>query len=64
MLNKECCQKCWNSTYFSWTEFDEIRWKERMVYCPPKYRDKRKSVYGNITDRPPIKCPFILEHIL
>jgi len=74
MLNKECCKKCWDiyaepfdteykRNALKWKRYDEKYWKEGMIDCPEKYIDFGKP-FRSITDNPPSKCPYFLEHIL
>jgi len=66
MIKKELCKKCWiEKSESGWIEADEERWNERgEVLCPLKYIEKGKSAFTKRTKKPPIKCPFFLEHIL
>jgi len=70
MLKKKICKKCWNKGYIAngekliWAGFDDENWKLGMIYCPKEYREKGKKPERKITEPPPIKCPFLLEHIL
>jgi len=75
MLNKELCKKCWKKreeqlqlekSLSGWSSFNEKCWEiEGTVRCPPfsciKNGENRTRY---ITDNPPSKCPFLLEHIL
>jgi len=62
MLKKEICKKCWNKKG-EWIDFDELRWKEGYVWCPDDYVDRGKYI-RYITDKPPSKCPYLLEYAL
>jgi len=67
MLKKECCEKCWNETKEDngWNKLDKLRWKLGYIYCPFRYiKEKGEYVNRNITDEPPIKCPYYLENII
>jgi len=65
MLKKEICQKCCNNSFlFGWTEFDESWWKEGKVYCPDDWVEGGEKTLRKITDKPPNKCPYLLEQIL
>jgi len=79
MLNKKYCQKCWtivadsynaNMKFYNdemvigWSENDEKDWEKGIVYCPVDYRNEGEKPYTKIIEKPPDKCPFILENIL
>jgi len=64
MLKKEYCKKCWENED-GWTEHDEKEWNNGVVWCPfqhkKKYYDWEKI---KITEEPPNRCPFLLEHVI
>jgi len=64
-LSKKLCQKCVNKTEdIGWKKkYDEERWDVGEVLCPLIYIGKERRTI-KIKDKPPPKCPFILEHIL
>jgi len=62
MLNKKLCIKCMNKIY-GWNDVDE-NWKKGYVCCPHKYIGKGEKLYRKIINKPPNKCPFILEHTI
>jgi len=68
MLKKKLCKKCWiNITHgelMIWDEGDDKEWKKGIAECPEEYIEEREEQYRKTTDKPPGKCPFILEHIL
>jgi len=56
MLNKKLCMKCWDN-YNIWNA--NIDWETHgEVLCLSDYRTRK------ITEPPPIKCPYLIEHIL
>jgi len=72
MLNKKLCKKCWKKTgkemygweeESAWTGCDEFDWKEGWIECPNYYIEKEESL-RKITEQPPIKCPYYLEHVI
>jgi len=63
MLKKELCIKCWKNTCF-WNNEDEWIWKEGWINCPLRYTRIGETTNRKIINKPPTKCPFILEHIL
>jgi len=65
-LIKKLCKKCISNVYGKWVKGDELWWKEdRKVICPDEYTEEDgENNYRNITDGPPNKCPFLIEHIL
>jgi len=75
MLIKKLCIKCWTNygdsreteigrETWRWTKEDEKEWKKGGIYCPPEYRESVGKPSRSIKNKPPAKCPFILEHIL
>jgi len=66
MLKKELCKKCKNSTDFGWVVMNDGSWWEREgeMWCPYKYIEKGESNPRKITDKPPSRCPFYLEHVI
>jgi len=70
MLKKELCIKCWNKKHrvhgyiYGWTVNDERHWKEGWLICPREYIKKGESSQRKTTDKPPIKCPYLLEYLL
>jgi len=64
MLTKKYCQKCWDNTG-CWGWINEKQWEEKgVVCCPMKYLTKGENTRKLITEQPPSKCPFFLEHII
>jgi len=63
-LKKECCRKCLSKVNRKWIEYEYIQWRQGYIYCPIQYVEPGETTYRNIKDEPPIKCPFMLEHIL
>jgi len=65
MLNKKICKRCWNKiAEEGWDEFDERFWKRGYVFCPLDYVEKGETLETKITEQPPSRCPFFLEHII
>jgi len=66
MLRKELCIKCHQNIFTSgWHKSDEKYWKEiGHVFCPSIYLGREEFNIRKITDKPPSKCPFFLEHII
>jgi len=65
MLNKECCKKCHQNEYLGgWMKFDEQRWEIEGEVCCPLECPKKGESNIRITDKPPNKCPFYLEHVI
>jgi len=70
MLNKELCQKCWDSTYPPYIGYhglnkEDVTWKfEETIYCPDEYLGAEEKWFRHITHNPPTNCPFMLEYIL
>jgi len=73
MLKKELCKKCQNALADSfddkvtrenlrWNWIDEKIWRKGDVLCPIEYEGE--SRYRDITDGPPIKCPYLLEYLI
>jgi len=63
MLKKKLCIKCRNK-WIGWHKDDEQYWEEkRLIFCPPDYKEG-ESRMREIKDKPPEKCPFILEHTI
>ena len=68
MLNKETCEQCRSQFSYnghgkavSWEMdvlSDEKRWESGEVYCPWDFNIGIQS----ITQSPPKKCPYKLEH--
>jgi len=71
-LNKKICERCWNKAgkeiyrwkVGGWQEYDEDQWKDGYIECPSEYVELGNYNTRKITDEPPSKCPFILEHII
>jgi len=68
MLKKKLCQKCWEKVIrdrgMKWT-YSEEWWKEKVIMlCPLQYREKGETGWRSMTEQPPTKCPFLIEHIL
>jgi len=65
-LNKKCCIKCWENNENVWSEGDEKEWKYGRVWCPFKHTRKYGIIWEkiNITEEPPINCPYLLEYVL
>jgi len=68
MLKKELCIRCWKDYYESYIHQCGLYgkdWKERTyIHCPIIYLGKGECNVRPITDKPPSKCPFLLEHII
>jgi len=68
MLKKKLCIRCKNKSkrqWDYWDSYDEGWWeKNKEVLCPLVCLEIGESKGRKIIDRPPNKCPFILEHIL
>lgn len=66
-LCKDCVNKLWKenhrSTSLQWLPSDDERWKEGSLYCPHGSHDS--DTYDFImTQEPPAKCPYALEHLV
>jgi len=71
MLNKELCKKCckknkekMRSPFSISALIRESCWKNGYIDCPSDYVEKEETIVRYITELPPSKCPFFLEHIL
>jgi len=70
MLKKELCKQCWNTCihetfrFDGWTKVDERIWKEGAVCCPSDYLREGEKSGRKTTDKPPLKCPYILEQVI
>jgi len=66
-LQKEICKKCIIEYSGSWTESNEIDWREsHAIRCPViRLRDLSKEMKrGGRIDWPPKKCLYRLEYII
>jgi len=69
-LIKKLCIKCWNKRHivggnmWKWEEGDELRWKDGEIFCPSEYLGEEEGWIRKTTDKPPIKCPYYLEHTI
>ena len=65
MLNKELCKKCYSKYYshYRWTDHDNLRWTiDKIVWCPiSKFGSSESNL---ITDDPPNRCKYKLEHLV
>jgi len=62
-LTKKLCEKCWIKR-FGLIGFDDRYWEDGYIWCPLEYLGTEDQEQRKITEPPPSKCPFILEHIL
>ena len=64
MLDKQVCRQCRVGVNEAlapyWTECDETRWKEGIVWCLALLNTYREVVYTS--NPPPPECPYALEH--
>jgi len=66
-LKKKLCMRCWENSVgksVGWAASDERRWKEGCVWCPMDFQSNREYNPRSITEPPPNKCPFYLEHVI
>jgi len=71
MLKKECCQKCWRKVIKKrgweidgWIKDNKKNWHMEGIYCPDDGLEAEEKSYRKITEEPPSKCPYYLEHII
>jgi len=67
MLKKKFCKKCWKKSWHpplpGIHEYNEHGWEEQgEICCPSRHVTKDESMFRDISDKPPKKCPFFLEH--
>lgn len=65
MLNKKVCKYCLIHFRDSlgWVDFDEKHWmEEKIVFCP--YKVDYAHVATSISNEPPKRCPYHLEHLV
>jgi uncharacterized Zn-finger protein len=65
MLNKDTCKMCFSKREFPWGDDLTVEASKQRIYCMAKlYGDKRNEVFIMMSDKPPIDCPYRLEHLL